>query len=908
MGSERPDQPDTPEQPDSAPDEGAELRLGVALNQIIRDEQAGALQALGHYLARYRIEHPGCVAELQQEYRKLVTGVGDGADDLPKRFGPFEWTDKIGKGGQAQVLKAVRDGLDRTFALKVLNGGSASEAARRRFLDEAKTVSKLDHAGLCSVSDHGTEDQWLWFAMDYVRGESFADRLARARQNDGGKHREGGSRVAVDEVLGLLEQVAEALEHAHARGVVHRDVKPANIMIREDDQQAVLVDFGIARERDRQSVGLTAHDEILGTPFYLSPEQIGGVEPDARTDVYSLGVTLYEALAGRPPYRGPADALIHQEILQASPPDLRRLRPEVSRDLAVVVATAMNGAREQRYSSAAMLAGELRRVRLGEPIRARRPSAARKVWMWSRRNRGWATTIAAAASLLVTVAVVAVLAAVRADRMRQRSDQLAGKPAFEALIAQAKSELVAPVPARIPRFEKWLERARRMLAEAPERRSDLDRIRRQAEPQSDLDRERDGEIYALEYANLAELRHEMAAGALSEKRGAYRQRILDRVATRYTYTFADYDLQIRHDALRDYVLQLDRLAEPDVVNTNTVAALQHRMELARSFAARLGGQDVDAWAWAQSYLQSQPLYAGVVMEPIPGLVPLGYDRTSGLLELWHMASGERPEWTGERLGPGHVTLGDAGVEGLVLVLLPGATFRMGVHRSLNGEGQLIANNYGLGLADERPVHEVTLDAFLMSKFEVHCAQYERCVEVKRVSVGERLRAREPQGSVSWDDAERVCRMWDLALPTEAQWEYACRAGTSSPFSCGWHWKKLRGHANYGGKTQRRDGYDDGYRLAAPVGSFAANPFGLFDMHGNISEWCLDSGQPYGDWVAAPGSGLRGIRVGMALRAHRGGSYEQDPWDLRSGKRARLRPTATQPALGFRPSRGLRAVR
>lgn len=861
--------------------------------QLCADHQRGNVKSVEEYQCRYQVAPGKPLERLHELYDALTARSASASSEPPfERIGKYHLGQEIGRGGQARVYRATRDGLDRLFAIKLLDSRGASEVTRSRFRREAQMAARLDHTGLCRVHDHGEHEEFLWFVMSVVPGMTLAS------------HLEAANSLKLPEALKLFEQAAEALQYAHDHGVVHRDVTPNNVMIHEHDGRAVLIDFGIAFEPDRDEQRQTRSGDILGTREYLAPEQVLGEGADGRTDVYALGVTMFRTLSGQVPFSAPSDTALHDKIRNERAPRLSQLRAGLPPELDVVIATAMEKDRSDRYESAAALAADLRRVRHGKPIEAKPVSTWRRVALWTARNRGWAWTVASAAGLLIATTAVAVFAAVRADAQRSRSDQLAGWPAFEALRAQAKAELIAPNPARIRLFEQWLQRAEQMLAEAPLRLRQLEELREQAEPQSDLDRARDRVQYDIEYANLDQLARELTNGPLSESRNTYRNRILDRVAFRYHYTFADYEQQIRHDVLRNYVLLLKKLAGTKIGNTNNYHDMKHRLELARSLRDRLDGEDGEAWRWCQEYLRAEPRYGDLSIEPIPGFVPLGFDRDSGLLEFWHVTSGSRPQWQGEALGAGKVQLGDGVDDGMVFVLLPGGTFVMGTNARVAAYKNREPNAYDKAYKDETPPNEVALAPFLLSKFEVTCAQYERSFGNQRSVVGEKLRPRDPQAWVSWDAVERASRSWGLVLPTEAQWEYACRAGTVSPFSTGWTWQTLAGHANFGGVTGKKREHYDGFDGVAPIGSFAPNAFGIHDMHGNVGEWCLDGAGLYAQFQARAGDGLRGHLVGLAERHSRGAHYGSEPWDVRSARRWRQRPSFTAAGTGFRPARSI----
>jgi len=223
---------------------------------------------------------------------------------------------KLGAGGFA-VVYSVRDlNLKRTLAVKVLSPDViASHSVLERFRREAETVAQLSHPNIVPLHFIGQKDDLVYLVMQCVDGGSLADRLERERQ------------LPVDDAIRIFQEVAGALAHAHKRGVVHRDIKPQNVLIDSETGRALVTDFGIARTAEGGS--LTATGMVVGTPAYLSPEQVTGEASDHRSDIYSLGVMMYEMLAGQPPFTGPTPTAVLMKRLAGPPEPLGNLRPDV---------------------------------------------------------------------------------------------------------------------------------------------------------------------------------------------------------------------------------------------------------------------------------------------------------------------------------------------------------------------------------------------------------------------------------------------------------------------------------------------------------------------------------------------------------------------------------------------------
>lgn len=334
--------------------------------------------------------------------------------DEPETLDEFRVIRRLGEGGMGVVYLAEDTRLKRLVALKVLTPQLASGAMAGRFRHEAQIAAGLDHPAIVPVHQFHESGETRYLVMKYIDGVPLSAHLARrAAQDDGpGANPARGSRtrLAADrrrEVARLVQAVGEALEHAHSRGVVHRDVKPSNIIV-DAAGQAYLTDFGIAKAGE--STVLTSPGQTLGTPFYMSPEQAGIdlAAIDARTDVFSLGVVLYEALTGRRPFLGETPAQVLHAIRTTEPAPLRRVDPTIPRELETITRVAMEKERRQRYQTAAHMAADLRCWLRGDPILARPLSPARRGARWMRRHRLRAVS-AAAAGLIVIALVLAGL-------------------------------------------------------------------------------------------------------------------------------------------------------------------------------------------------------------------------------------------------------------------------------------------------------------------------------------------------------------------------------------------------------------------------------------------------------------------------------------------------------------------
>ncbi len=253
---------------------------------------------------------------------------------------------QIGSGGMATVFLAVQVSLDRKVAIKVLRtsgGDDDPERTEKRFLREGRTLAKITHRNVCGIYDIAKIGDIAYIAMEYLDGGTLVDKLKQG--------------VSVGESISIVVQVASALEEAHKLGIIHRDLKPANVMLR-GGRVPVLTDFGIARELTATQTRITAENMIVGTPIYMSPEQVSGGEVDGRSDLYALGIMFVELLTGQPPYKGDTPIAVCMQHLTAAlphlPPDLADLQPVIDRMLAKK--------REDRYASMTEFTHSLRDV------------------------------------------------------------------------------------------------------------------------------------------------------------------------------------------------------------------------------------------------------------------------------------------------------------------------------------------------------------------------------------------------------------------------------------------------------------------------------------------------------------------------------------------------------------------
>ncbi len=379
----------------------------------------------------------------------------------PECFGEFEIIREIGRGGMGIVYEARQTSLNRRVALKVLSVGLAfSEQGIQRFQREAEAAAKLHHTNIVPIYTTGFQNQIPYYAMELVQGPSLNHVLQQIRGDSAAtpanenEHSSEATRTTVDaaaegtkgsssfgsggdyfdNVARAIADVADGLNHAHAHGVVHRDIKPSNLLL-SPEGRVIINDFGLARVLEEP--GLTMTGELMGSPRYMSPEQISPSfgQLDQRTDIYSLGVTLYEFMTRRPAFEGNDRKQILNRVLYEEPKPPRRLDPAIPLDLETICRKAMEKDADQRYQSADALAEDLRSFVSRHQISARRIGPLGRGIRWCRRNKS-----VAALSLLLMLSIMVGVTAVLGQRARREARFRSAISAIELFLPKREME------------------------------------------------------------------------------------------------------------------------------------------------------------------------------------------------------------------------------------------------------------------------------------------------------------------------------------------------------------------------------------------------------------------------------------------------------------------------------------
>lgn len=823
---------------------------------------------------------------------------------LGTTIGPYSVIKALGEGGMGTVYLAEQsEPVRRRVALKVIKAGMDSQRVLSRFELERQALALMSHENIAKVYDAGTTGLGQpFFVMEYVPG------LPLARHCDRFQY-------TIEQRLQLFLRLCAGVQHAHHKGIIHRDLKPANVLVSTAQDRPIpkIIDFGLARATSA-SVSGTAHQThagfTLGTPEYMSPEQAGAErDVDTRTDVYSLGVMLYELLTGvlpfaseeirtrslseiqeflestdtpRPSARLTSDPPTLDDRLVVRRTSLEHLAATLRSDLDWIVLKAMNPERGDRYSTPSDLGADIQRYLRHEPVEATPPSTAYRIKKYWRRHRLQVSAGVIAGLAIVgggTGTVFGLLQARDANDALTTSEATARRTLRKAEtylsqlgLLELGDRLAAARDDEAVTAVAWPENARRLRAWVDERGEPIAAAR----------------VTVMQ--SLDELRQRALRPPTPSQPAEYSE-------------WNDSYLDRRLSALRKAI---EEFSAPGALLDH----MRQRAAWAESIARRSVDDHRARWDAAIAAIRASDgataheRYERLELAPQVGLVPVGMDPDSKLWEFVHLrSSGEGP--IPERGEEGALQLSEDA--GIVFVLVPGGRSALGAAPSDPRNPDPMAS------ADDGPSYEVNIEPFFLAKHELTQAQWKRLTGKEpsalrvgtHTSDGKAFTWRNPVEQVSWFEADAATRRFGLRLPTEQEWESACRAGASTPWSHGAEPSGLDAIANLSDRSAAKivgweiaAELDDGYLGHAPVGSFDANAWGFHDMHGNVCEWCKDA---YG---RLPSQSDDGELAPEGPHIVRGGAFSSLPATARCSARLKYPPGGQYQSIGVRPARSV----
>ncbi len=712
------------------------------------------------------------------------------AELIGQTVGPYQITERLGRGGMAEVYKAFHKDLEVYRAIKFIRPElGMSEDFRTRFLKEAQGVARLQHPNIIGIHDFGASEDRYYMVMELVEGRSLKEIL----KSDG--------QMSIDRSVALIKSIAGALAYAHDRGLIHRDIKPDNIMV-DTRGRPVLMDFGIAK-LITSDAKITQTGHLIGTPAYMAPEQSKALEVGPATDIYALSVVLFEMLTGHTPFEADTPMAVVLKSLSDPMPMPRSFNSSISEELQGVILKGTARDMKDRYPSAmefiAGLDRAMDRMQANSDRTLVLPPPKPDVVPGSNR--------------LALVSLLAVLV-------------LGGATAAWLYLKPGTPERAdQDTPAIVPREDELATKDTRALS-AKDKISDTKKEASAKVANAD-------DVPTAPAAAGTEVNPDQAQPVIAEAVTPAPGLPVD-VKPAPVVTVPDPDKQRLAEAARaeeDARVRVDadaRVRAEEESRLRAEADTRKRQEEARQKAADAAASD------------------------IKNLVPRA-----------------RP----------------------AMVSIAGGSFSMGCGAPDNA-----------CLDAEKPVHTVNVKNFKLSRHEITFDQYDAFASATRRTRPDDKgwgRGDRPVINVSWEDANAFVT-WlaretgePYRLPTEAEWEYAARAGTSTVYL--WGNEIGFGLANCTGCGSNFDG-----DRTSPVGTFAANRFGLHDMHGNVWEWVQDCWQE--GYASAPSDGSARLTGNCSSRILRGGSWLNNPSYLRVAYRNWLSSNLRDVNTGFRVAR------